>query len=157
MSKALDGKFFWEPTSAPNETSLSKEVLDIRAVQRQFARGAKQITARRQKAVAVIANTSLEGILDTDDKEVARVVQAVAKAYNVSTKDLFGKSTSYLFAKAKRHLSWALIKYIPCMSYPEAARILGKNHTTVLSGKQKFDSCQDFEKVVEVERLMGLL
>jgi len=48
MSEQLDGKFFWEHT-VTDETTTSKNVLEIRRGQKKFAGNASSVTSRNKK------------------------------------------------------------------------------------------------------------
>lgn len=156
FAEFLDKKFFWEPTADP-DISENKEVMQIRRAQRKFSNGAENIIPGRiaaSECIEVVRPMKVK--LNYRSKTIKPILEAISKAYNVSIDDLLGKSTSYKFAKAKQHLCWAMFKYIPKMSLIEAGAILSKNHSTVLHGKKCFQANQDFNKIVEVDKLMGI-
>lgn len=158
MLKALDGKFFWEPSSTPIDFDGSS--IEIRRAQRQFAGKNVKIVSTKISADAI---DLLEGPkpaqkpLRGRQKAIEPVLNAIAKAYEISRDDLLRRSTSHKFSKAKHHMYWAILKYTPNMTYAEAGRILDKCHTTVLHGETMFKKNMDMEKVVEVERELGLI
>lgn len=157
LAAHLEGKFFWEPTSTPDDCDnvASKE---IRAAQKKIAGKAKNLIPGKSYGLVKVNSIKPSSIvLDKERAALSPIIKAVSHAYDVSVDDLLGKSTSQDFAEAKRHLSWAVFRYIPGVSLPEAGRLLGKHHTTVLHGRKTFQSKQNFEKVVEVEQLMGIL
>lgn len=153
----LNGKFFWEPTAKPEDcdTVAAKA---IRAAQKKMAGKAENIIPGRPREI--VENRSEKPskiVLNEERKVIAPILKAVAQAYNISIDDLLGKSTCRAHAQPKRHLSWAVFRYIPNVSLKGAGRLLDKNYTTVLHGKRSFQANQDFDKVVEVDRLMGRL
>lgn len=153
----LNGKFFWEPTASPEDcdTVASRA---IRAAQRKMANGAENIVpGRPREIVGNRYEKPSKIVLNEERKVIAPILKAVAQAYNVSIDDLLGKSTCRAHAQPKRHLSWAVFRYIPNVSLNGAGRLLDKNYTTILHGKREFQAHQDFDKVVEVDRLMGRL
>lgn len=156
MAKALNGKFFWEPTTVPN-FFVCKEVDELRGAQRQHATGAVNvITARVEKDKSNV--NSIKPItrkLTGRTKAIEPVLRAISVVYDVAVDDLLARSTSRYHARAKTHLYWALFRYIPGMSYPEAGRILDKCHSTVLHGKKLFEKNPDKAKIAEVDKLMG--
>lgn len=153
----LNGKFFWEPTANKHDPE-NKATRDIRVAQRAFAKNAKHITPGKvEEIVEKRSEKPSKLVLSEERKVIEPILKAVAQAYNVSVDDLLGKSTCKAHAQPKKHLSWALFKYIPNLSLVHAGRLLDKNYTTVLHGKVCFQNNQDFEKVVEVDRLMGWL
>ena len=158
LAAHLEGKFFWEPTNNLDETEESRMALDIRKAQRAFAKGAKNITTRNKNLKEIPAPKHPSISLAGEQKEIEPIVNAISYAYNVSPVQLISRSTSTSIAKAKRHLYWALFRYIPRMSFKEAGRLLGgKCHTTVMHGVSTFNADQDHAKIVEVDRLMGRL
>lgn len=158
MAEHLNGKFFWEHTANTDDAPESKSVMDIRQAQKKFAKGALNVTARNKNPVVVKKEPKRQRIpLKEDQKVFQPIMEAIATAYDISVDDLLGRSTSYKFAKAKQHYYWAIFKYHPKLSSAEAGRIMGKCHTTIMHGRAMFHKKQDFSKVVEVERILGLL
>ena len=155
LAAHLNGKFFWEPTSNPDDQTTCKDMLDLRKAQKEFSKGAKHYTSRNkvEPPPAVVKVKPL--VLQEDQKVLEPIINAISHAYKIAPSDLMGRSTSYKFAKAKHHFCWAMFKYIPGLSYAEAGRITGKCHTTIMHGKEMFQKNQDFAKVVEVDQLMG--
>ena len=158
MSEQLDGRFFWEHT-VTDETTTSKNVLDIRRGQKKFASNATSIMSNNKiPHIERKIEAQQQKILFKKEQEFLKpVINAVASAHNISVIDLLGKSTSPLFTKAKQHFYWAMFKYNPSLSAREAGIILGKCRTTIRHGCLMFNKRQDFAKVVEVEKLLGLL
>lgn len=66
-----------------------------------------------------------------------RVMQEVCWRHGVTRADLEGRSKSQKFARA-RHDFWFRLVILHDKSLPQAAFSLGKDHTTVLSGVQRF-------------------
>jgi len=158
LSEHLNGKFFWEHTVGADETFISHNVLEIRRAQKEHSKGAVRITAQNKNVVALEKVSRRKKIpLRQDQKILEPIILAIAEAYNISADDLLGRSTSYKFAAAKRHYYWAVFRYNPKLSSAEVGRIMGKNHTTIMHGRAMFQKKQDFAKVVEVERLLGLI
>lgn len=156
MAKALNGTFVWEPTTIPS-VFISNEVNDLRRAQREHAVNAVSvITARAEKYKSNLNSIKPVNRKFTGrDKVIEPVIRAISIAYDVSIDDLLAKSTSRYHARAKAHLCWAIFRYIQKMSYPEAGRLLGKNHSTVMHGKKLFEKTYDAVKVAEVDVLMG--
>lgn len=158
MAEHLNGKFFWEHTVIQEETAESKAVVAIRHAQRKFAKGARDVTARNRDAVSAGKKAKVQKIpLRKDQKILEPVMNAIATTYEISVDDLLGRSTSFMFKHAKRHLYWAVFKYNPSLKISDVGDMLGKNHSTIIHGRSLFQKNQDFEKVVEVERLLGVL
>lgn len=152
----LDGKFFWEPTTHPEEPSTSRNVIEIRRAQRKFAGNAKQITSRTCEPVKPVWNPGKYSLTE-DQKPLEKMILAISEAYGIFVRELVGFSKEYRLQPAKRHLYWALMKYVPEMSYSQAGRILSRNHTSIIHGIEVFEAKYDVEKVAEVEHLMGLV
>lgn len=158
LAAHLNGKFFWEPTNNLDETEESRDALEIRRAQRVFAKGAKNITTRNRDLKEITPPKPKKICLAGEQKKIEPIVNAISYAYNVPPDQLISRSTSTSLAKPKRHLYWALFRYIPGMSFKEAGRLLGgKCHTTVMHGVATFKENQDHAKIVEVDLLMGRL
>lgn len=153
MAAALNGKFFWEPTTL-SQTIECSDTMAIRQAQEEFSKGAKHvITARRMPDLKVNAIKKPKNVFRGIDKSVIPVLEAVSYAYDISVDDLLGKSTSPEFKRAKNHLYWSLHKYLN-VSYGQLGRMLGKCHTTIIHGKKVFDENLNPEKIAEVEKYM---
>ena len=158
LAAHLNGKFFWEHTTIPHEDSAG-EARHIRAVQKKLSAGAVHIVPAR----AIDPNLKMNSIkpmkivLKGEQAAAEPILRAISEAYDVAIDDLLGKSTRRDLAPAKRHLCWALFRYIPNLSLPEAGRLLQKCHSTVLHSRDCFNRNQDYAKVVEVDKLMGRL
>lgn len=158
MSEQLNGKFFWEHTVIQEETAQSKDVVAIRHAQRKFAKGARDVTARNREAVSAVKKAQAQTIILRENQKILEpVINAIATAYEISVDDLFGRSTSFKFKHAKRHLYWAIFRYYPSLKISDVGEMLGKNHSTIIHGRAMFQKNQDYAKLVEVERLLGML
>ena len=161
LAAHLNGKFFWEPTTDNTEPTSCQDVMSIRRAQKEFAKGAKNLTARTLTAErAWKANPPPQSkdskfMLREDHKFVQPIVEAISTVYCVSIDDLMGRSKSYKYAKARKHLYWCILRYFPSITYSEAGRIMGRDHATILHGSKSFNNNQDPEKVAEVDRLAG--
>lgn len=155
MAKALDGKFFWEPTASIDDSSTSKAVLDIRRAQKKFAVGAVNVTARNINGKKVEYVRPMKTVLKGEEKVLEPILKAISKVYGVSADDILSHSREYKFAPAKKHFCWAMFRYIPGMTTLQAGRLLKKCHSTVIHNRSHFDPDKNFEKVVEVDLLMG--
>jgi chromosomal replication initiation ATPase DnaA len=158
MSEQLNGKFFWEHTVIQEETARSRDEVAIRHAQRKFSKGATHITTQNKDSVGFEKKAKAQTIhLRENQKILEPVMNAIATAYEISVDDLFGRSTSFKFKHAKRHFYWAIFRYYPSLKTSDVAEILGKNHSTIIHGRAMFQKNQDYAKLVEVERLLGML
>ena len=158
MSEQLNGKFFWEHTVIQEETARSRDEVAIRHAQRKFSKGATHITTQNKDSVGFEKKAKVQTIhLRENQKILEPVMNAIATAYEISVDDLFGRSTSFKFKHAKRHLYWAIFRYYPSLTTSDVGEMLGKNHSTIIHGRAMFQKNQDYAKLVEVERLLGML
>lgn len=161
LAAHLNGKFFWEPTTDNTEPTSCKDVMSIRRAQKAFSKGAKQMTARKLAAekaweVNPPPRPKSDGfVLREDHKFIEPVVEAISSVYRVSVVEIMGRSKSYKYAKARKHLYWCILRYFPSITYSEAGRIMGRDHATIIHGSKSFNDNQDPEKVAEVDRLVG--
>ena len=158
MSEQLNGRFFWEHTVIQEETARSRDEVAIRHAQRKFSKGATQVTTQNKDSVRFEKKAKTQTIpLRENQKILEPVMNAIATAYEISVDDLFGRSTSFKFKHAKRHLYWAIFRYYPSLKTSDVGEMLGKNHSTIIHGRAMFQKNQDYAKLVEVERLLGML
>lgn len=157
MAEQLDGKFFWEHTA--DETHISHNVFEIRKAQKEHSKGAVRITAQNKNVVALEKKESKRRKipLKENQKILEPIMNAIATAYGISVDNLLERPTSYKYAQAKRHYYWAVFRYNPKLSPGEIGKIMGRCRTTIMHGRTMFQNKQDFSKVVEVEKLLGLL
>ena len=155
FAEFLKGKFFWEPTAHPDDYE-NKEAMSIRKAQKKFSAGAEHIIPGRIRPAEFIETIKpMTLVLPSERKVVRPILDAISAAYNVSIDDLLGRSTSYKFVKAKRHLCWAMFRYLPNMNFTMAGKLLDKNHTTVMHGKNIFQKNMDHVKILEVDAIVG--
>jgi len=163
LAAHLNGNFFWEPTTNLDEPDAGKDALEIRRAQKAFSRGAKQVTARKLAAErAWEVNPppppkKREFKLSKDQEMIGPILNAIATAYGVDTVFLMGRATNNRQPNAKRHMYWAMMRYIPGATFAGVARLMGKDHSTVIHGYNAFKKNLDPEKIAEVDRLMGWL
>jgi chromosomal replication initiation ATPase DnaA len=81
---------------------------------------------------AVVAALSSRGLLD--------LVDAVCRRRGVTRYELCGRGRTHAVAAA-RHELWWLIRHHPdrCYSYSEIARLVSRDHATVLQGIAAYD------------------
>lgn len=161
LAAHLNGKFFWEPTTDNTEPTSCKDVMSIRRAQKAFSKGAKQMTARKiaaereWEANPPPCTGKANFVLREDHRFIEPVLEAISSVYCISIDDIMGRSKSYKYAKARKHLYWCILRYFPGTSYSEAGRIMGRDHATILHGSKSFNNNQDHEKVIAVDRLVG--
>ena len=158
LAAFLNGKFFWEPTTTKEDlldSYASKDVLDIRKAQKAFAKDAQNVTTKKKVTKSTAPIKLQDRVLRGEEKIMEPVLKAISEVYGFTIKDLLGESKVYKFANAKKHLVWALFRYIPGMTTLEAGRLLKRCHTTVIYNRDRFDANKHFEKVAEVDVIMG--
>lgn len=155
LAAHLNGKFFWEHTETLDEGSAPSEVVAIRQAQRKFAKGAKQITARNKDIGNINSGKPMSRILKGEQEMLAPLIKAICEVYDVSPDDLMSHKKLWSLAKARKHFYWSIFRYFPSVSLLQAGRLVGKNHTTVLHGRQSFEKDYDIEMVGVVDELMG--
>ena len=155
LAAHLSGKFFWEHTETLEETSTPREVSAIRQAQRKFSKGAKQITARNKNLGNLNSNKAMRRPLKGEQQLLEPLIKAICEAYDVSPDDLMSHKRMWNITKARKHFYWAIFRYFPGVSLLHAGRLLGKNHTTILHGRQSFEEDYNIEMVGVVDKLMG--
>lgn len=155
LAAHLNGKFFWEHTEMLDEGSAPDEVVAIRKAQKKFAKGAKHITARNKDLGNLNSGKAMSRVLKGEQEMLEPLIKAVCEAYDVSPDDLMSHKRMWNITKARKHFYWAIFRYFPSVSLLQAGRLVGKNHTTVLHGRQSFEDDYNIEMVGVVDQLMG--
>lgn len=156
LAAHLNGKFFWEPSMTPEESALSKDEVEIRKAQKKFAKGAKNITTRNKNLGNMNSTKPMTRALKGEQKVLEPIIMAICEAYDVSPDDLMSHRKMWNLSKPRKHLYWAIFRYLPGTSLSEAGRLVGKLHTTVLHGREAFEKEYDIEMVALVDELMGV-
>lgn len=156
LAAHLNGKFFWEPTATPEDTLTSRDELEIRRAQKEFAKGAKSITTRNKGLGNINSTKAMTRVLNGEQKVIEPIIKAVCEAYDVSPDDLMSHKKAWNLSKPRKHLYWAIFRYLPGTSLNEAGRLVGKLHTTVLYGRDSFEKEYDIDMVALVDELMGV-
>lgn len=165
MAEALEGQFFWEKTTLLGEQSNNKMVLEIRRAQRKFfkpkiiAEKPPKKSSEESKKLQEIAN-KLKFLSEEFEQQLIQrlgaIMELVACAHGVNPEDIKRPTTSKYFKDAKCHYYWAIDRYIKDASLSRMSNLLGRNHTTLLHGKRRFEKIKDShaEKVASVDEAM---
>jgi hypothetical protein len=161
MAKALEGKFFWEPTSSPSDdkTPMQKEIYEAQKF------GPRKIV---KSSIAIIDETeAVEQFLKPrmlreaeirakPVKDLNDLRSIVAACYQVSVDDLLRHTNNKAICEAKRHFYWAAIKHFPEWSIAEIGRQLKRNHTTIMHSRNVFAKNMDKykEQIAYVDGMM---
>lgn len=82
--------------------------------------------------------------------QAMNIIEWVSGIYGIKVKDLKGPRRTKTLANA-RVLTYALLRRLTNLSYPEIGILLNRDHSTVVKGVQSVDQ----EDVRELERRMG--
>lgn len=77
-------------------------------------------------------------MLNSQELETRRIVDAICKVAMVEPRDVLGNRRHKSVAMARKVLYWMMRSRLQ-LSYPEAGKILGRDHTTIVSGCRKVD------------------
>lgn len=170
MAKALEGKFFWEPTSG-DEPMTSGDVYRIRVAQRKFYKPKTktpdeirsedlarlgEIIDRRRGTVAQVGEVNY-----LDPKEMEQfsrdVASVIAEVHGVDVHAIAGRSRGNRAAFAKHHYPWAMIRFFPLIPLRRLAVAIGKDRATLYHSDEVFTKRQDeFEdKIDAVDAVFG--
>lgn len=156
MLKHLEGKFFWEPSSHPGDPDAGSP--ELRRAQRAIAGKVKIISTKIAPDVVETETIKpMRRALKGEAKVLEPLIMAISKVYKIAPDDVVRRTTSPKFATAKHHLYWGIFRYTTCSTFSEAGRLLGKCHTTIMHGVTMFHRNIDEQKVVDVERELGLV
>ena len=67
--------------------------------------------------------------------DMAEIVKAVAKHYRITEAEIYGRTKPVRIARA-RQVAMYLIRTKLKLSYPRIGKFMGRDHTTVLSGRR---------------------
>lgn len=147
MNEALSGKFFWEPT-VELEGCREPEILQIRKAQKAFASpGSKTVTIRSGRGDPK-AKDSVH--------HISRLAEAIAKAHHCGVFELIEKSHLKRLSAPKQHYNWGLLRYYPTYSVSRLARIIERDHATIVHGAKRFEHVLDkyAEQIRAVDEIM---
>lgn len=162
MAKALEGKFFWDPTSSPSDekTPMQKEIIEAqkfgprKIIKSNMAivdevEAVEQFLKPRMLREAEIRAKPIKGFDD--------LRSIVAACYKVPVSEMIGPAHNKAVCEAKRHFYWSVVKHFPEMSIAEIARQLGKTHGTILHSRKKFarEAAKYREQEAFIDEMMG--
>jgi len=149
MNEMLSGKFFWEPT-ADLEDCRIPEVIDIRQAQKRMSRPeGKTYSLRSSKGDP----TGIDSV-----KNVMYLAEQIAIVHGCATSDLIEKSRDRTFSLPKQHYSWSLMRYYPTLSASQLAKLIDREHSTIIRSAQRFELVMDKYKdqIRSVDRAMWI-
>ena len=94
------------------------------------------ITAPRRLHSSFAATEAAPPPIPARDADPFKVLRVVAHAYALTVDDITGKDKHKNLAEARLVAYW-LLRTRTKLSFPEIGRVLGKNHTSVMSGVRK--------------------
>lgn len=146
MRKALEGKFYWEPTSDPSDAPSPAEQI-IRRAQRKFgprkvikARGPDDRTIENKIAFAKKALHVYREVFDKKADPFTLLKVVIANVYGIAVTDLLRQTNNNKICEAKHHFYWALPRFFPGLSIAELGRQVNRHHSVVLHSKKKFEA-----------------
>jgi hypothetical protein len=71
---------------------------------------------------------------------VAKVRNAICDLYGLTERELEGEAAKMRLFPARAHYAWCVLRYNPGMSLAEIGRVLSRNHSTILHGRDLFES-----------------
>lgn len=153
MLQALEGKFVWEPTTNPYRHDQDRSKA-IREAQKKHAGNVRHIFNVPEAMPLESIKPVKPRVLRGEAAILLPYIKAISEVYDISSENLLGKSTK--IGKPKHHLVWAIMTYMPKMTFAEVGRLLEKNHTTIMHNYKMFKENFDANKVAEVERKLGI-
>jgi len=172
MAKALEGKFFWEPTNRFDEP-VSKESIEIVRAQRKFQTPKEtkytpdvrvkapvdRIRAMAEKRAKILSERQER--LECYREHVACIsdlaLEAVSEVYGYNPADVTGRTRDQHIMVARHHHAWAVKRYLPGLSYLALGKHLGRDHATIMNSMKKFERYKGIfaDKVRAVDEIMG--
>ena len=155
MAKELEGKFFW---AVNNVNNGSLEERKIRQAQMKFRTDLTPV-AKPKPELPKEPVSEPKATLSwnaSDDEVIYYLRIAICCTYGVSERDLGRHSNGLTVCAAKHHFYWALCEYLPHLSVSEIARRIGKNHSSILHTKRKFDKTRkDLQPLImKIDKMM---
>lgn len=146
MLKALEGKFFWEPSSSPSDQP-SPDELQIRRLQKSFDKKRKvmrsaeavEVDVEKRAKSAKMAVENYRKIIGKSFDAIDCLKTAIAHCYGVDQSLILKKATRKELRVPKMHFQWALLRYFPALSISELGRQIGKHHTVIMHGRDCFE------------------
>ena len=87
-----------------------------------------------------------------------RCLWAICSHYGVTPEELKSKSREQRLVVPRHHFCWVVYRNRIDVSYPMIGRFLGRDHTTIVHGVNKFEESKHVYglHVIEVERLIRI-
>jgi hypothetical protein len=159
MAEFLDGKFFWYPSKERDERmcDASREIIDA---QKKF-RPEKKFEPQTPKDLIKISEERLallakqKELADADraenlnsKREFVRltfevVIQSISELHDISADDILSGDRQVDVMNARHHLVWSLLRYIPNGSLNIVGRLVGRDYSTILNSRKKFERMKD--------------
>lgn len=156
MASALEGQFFWEPTTK-YEDPRAGLTCEIRKAQRQFAvkpkKIKKDIPLPHEKAERVAERIAAQNRIPD---EVRKIKDAILEFYGFSEADFEGGIPRKHLYPALAHYIWVCLERCLYISTAGLGRIIGKDHSTVIYHRNLFEKNKDkfIENIETVNRIL---
>lgn len=149
MNEFLSGKFFWEPTADLDDCRVP-EIIELRRVQKKIAKPGR--------ASSNLRSTKGDPSGIDSVKNVSYLTESVAKAHGCEASDLTGKSHEKRLSAPKQHYNWCLMRYYPTLSVSQLAKLIDRDHATVIKSAQRFELVMDkyVDQIRAVDKAMWI-
>ena len=156
MADALEGKFFYEPTSK-YDLYPTLGGSEIRKVQKEIRRKYKRPgLAVNHQAVLSIKHTR-ENVLGKLSRTYETLVPILAKMYDIEEEDLRGRCKKEKVALVRTQLVGLLKRYNKDASFARIGKIAGRDHSTVVYSVKKFKERENEykEQTDKIDEIVG--
>jgi chromosomal replication initiation ATPase DnaA len=163
MAKALEGKFYWEPTSSPSGEKNAMQ-MEIYKAQKTGPRKIIKSNATIIDETEVIESFVRPRLIEEIEiqkknvKTLDDLRRVISATYGVKVEDITRHTNKPKICEAKRHFYWAAIRCFPEYSIAEIGRQLGRNHAVIIHSRDIFErrKAEYAEQIKYVDEVMGL-
>lgn len=134
ISKALEGKFFWEGTTK-YDPDLSRDCIAIRRAQRKYV-------PKEPRYVPPENWWRVKPEPANFRERVNALRAAVATVFGVHEGTIMTRSKVKGTSIPRRFFIWAMCRYFPDASLAAIAEMIGRHHSTVIYGRDEFKQAE---------------
>ena len=159
MAEYLEGKFFWHHSKERDECVCEASRLIIEAQKKFRPRRKKEIPtpkdlaklseerlmllAKKREAAAAERTENLNSKENFAKLTYEVVLCSISELHEVSPDEITSPDRHIDTMNARHHLTWSLLRYIPNGSLNVVGKLIGRDHSTVINSRKKFERMKD--------------
>lgn len=156
MVAALEGQFFWEPTTK-YETSSVGFSAEIRRAQKKFVK--KQPAMYKPQPLSDEKKERIKQNIEAQKSlpgNIKKVRDAILDYYKLTERELEGDAGKKRLFPARCHYIWSVFRYNPEATFKGLGRIIGRHHATIMHNNSLFEKNKHLfgENILAIDKKM---